>query len=112
MTASYLQPAPCSVIHPYVLLSIYRLLVYQIYRFASIADKVATLLKTRHRDIQSEQRQELVKKIKQISNIICNLDELRDLWYPTNTIKPIPYLMPPKLDGLKYRACGHIIRRI
>ncbi|KAI5459556.1 hypothetical protein BGZ63DRAFT_415114 [Mariannaea sp. PMI_226] len=34
--------------------------------------------------------------------------ESQSRWYPTDTIKPIPYLAPPKPDGLKCRACDHI----
>ncbi|KAJ9412789.1 hypothetical protein QL093DRAFT_2595349 [Fusarium oxysporum] len=52
------------------------------------------------------------EKIEQIPNILPNQDELRNLWYPTDIIEPIPYLAPPKPDGLKCRACGHIVRRI
>jgi hypothetical protein len=58
--------------------------------------------------MQPEHRQDLVEKINQIPNILRNQDELRDLRYPTDIIKPIPYLAPPKPDGLKCRACGHI----
>ncbi|EWZ78605.1 hypothetical protein FOWG_17175 [Fusarium oxysporum f. sp. lycopersici MN25] len=112
MTAANLQPEPCSAIYPYVLLSTYRLLVCQICGFASVADEVATHLRTRHRDIQPEHRQGLVEKINQITNIIRKQDELRDLQYPTNTIEPIPFLAPPKPDGLKCRVCGHIVRRL
>ncbi|EWZ27792.1 hypothetical protein FOZG_18494 [Fusarium oxysporum Fo47] len=113
MTASNLQSEPCSAIYPYVLLSTYRLLVCQVCGFASVADEVATHLRTRHRDIQPERRQELVEKIKQIPNILHSRDDLRHyLRYPTNTIEPIPYLAPPKPDGLKCRACGHIVRRV
>jgi uncharacterized protein (DUF2225 family) len=46
ITASNLQSEPCSAIYPYVLLSIYRLLVCQVCGFASVADEVATHLKT------------------------------------------------------------------
>ncbi|KAM5528226.1 hypothetical protein FOXYSP1_19495 [Fusarium oxysporum f. sp. phaseoli] len=112
MTASNLQSGSCSAIYPYVLLSTYRLLVCQVCGFASVADEVATHLKTRHRDIQPEHRQDLVEKINQIPNIIRNQDELRDLRYPTNTIQAIPYLAPPESGGLKCRACGHIVRRV
>ncbi|EXL66760.1 hypothetical protein FOPG_17083 [Fusarium oxysporum f. sp. conglutinans race 2 54008] len=113
MTASNLQSEPCSAIYPYVLLSTYRLPVCQVCAFASVADEVATHLRTRHRDIQSERRQELVEKIKQVPNILHSRDDLRHyLQYPTDTIQPIPYLTPPKPDGLKCRACGHIVRRV
>ncbi|KAH7460465.1 hypothetical protein FOMA001_g19507 [Fusarium oxysporum f. sp. matthiolae] len=113
MTASNLQSEPCSAIYPYVLLSTYRLLVCQVCAFASVADEVATHLRTRHRDIQPERRQELVEKIKQIPNILHSRDDLRHyLQYPTDTIQPIPYLAPQKPDGLKCRACGHIVRRV
>ncbi|KAJ0126097.1 Uncharacterized protein HZ326_30796 [Fusarium oxysporum f. sp. albedinis] len=113
MTASSLQSEPCSAIHPYVLLSTYRLLVCQVCEFASVADEVATHLRTRHRDIQPERRQELVEKIKQIPNILHSRGDIRHyLQYPTDTIKPIPYLAPPKSDGLKCRACGHIVRHV
>ncbi|EXK26248.1 hypothetical protein FOMG_17150 [Fusarium oxysporum f. sp. melonis 26406] len=113
MTASNLQSEPYSAIYPYVLLSTYRLLVCQVCGFASIVDEVATHLRTRHRDIQPERRQELVEKIKQIPNIIHSRGDLRHyLQYPTDIIQPIPYLAPPKPDGLKCRACGHILRRV
>ncbi|KAJ0128512.1 Uncharacterized protein HZ326_28398 [Fusarium oxysporum f. sp. albedinis] len=56
---------------------------------------------------------ELVEKIKQIPNILHSQDDLRHyLQYPTDIIQPIPYLAPPKPDGLKCRACGYIIRRV
>jgi hypothetical protein len=50
-------------------------------------------LRTRHRDIQPEHRQDLVEKIKQIPNILHSQDELRHyLQYPRDTIKvPINY---------------------
>ncbi|KAJ9419392.1 hypothetical protein QL093DRAFT_2362365, partial [Fusarium oxysporum] len=113
ITASNLQSEPCSAIYPYVLLSTYRLLVCQVCGFASIVDEVATHLRTRHRDIQPERRQELVEKIKQIPNILHSREDLRHyLQYPTDIIQPIPYLAPPKLDGLKRRACAHIVRHI
>jgi hypothetical protein len=81
--------------------------------FASIADEVATHLRTRHRDIQPGRRQALVEKIKQVPNIIHSRDDLHHyLQYPTDIIEPIPYLAPPKLDGLKCRACGYIVRRV
>ncbi|KAH7247494.1 uncharacterized protein BKA55DRAFT_540773 [Fusarium redolens] len=113
MTASNLQSEPCSAIYPYALLSTYRLLLCQVCAIASVADEVATHLRTRHRDIQPERRQELAVKIKQIPNILHSRDDLRHyLQYPTDTIQPIPYLAPPKPDGLKCRACGHIVRRV
>ena len=69
---SNLQFESCSAVHPYVLLSTYRLLVCQVCGFAPVADEVATHLKTRHRDIQLEHRQELVKKItkSRISSVV------------------------------------------
>ncbi|KAJ0130219.1 hypothetical protein HZ326_26672 [Fusarium oxysporum f. sp. albedinis] len=66
MTALNLQSESCSAIYPYVLLSTYRLLVCQVYRFASIANKAATHLRTQHRDIQPEHQQGLVEKVNQI----------------------------------------------
>jgi hypothetical protein len=112
-TASNLRSESCSAIHPYVILSTYRLLVCQVCGFASVADEVATHLRTRHHDIQPQHRQDLVEKIKQMPDILRSRDELRRyLQYLTNTIQSIPYLAPPELDGLKCRACGHIVRRV
>jgi hypothetical protein len=51
MTAESLQSEP-SAIHPYIVLSTYRLLVCQVCRCASIAEEVATHLRTQYRDIQ------------------------------------------------------------
>ncbi|RKK23830.1 hypothetical protein BFJ66_g17349 [Fusarium oxysporum f. sp. cepae] len=100
MTASDLRSEPCSAIYPYVLLSTYRLLICPVYGFASVTDEVATHLKTRHRDIKPEHRQNLIEKIRQVQKILCNEDELRELRYQTDTIEPIPHLAPPKPDGL------------
>ncbi|KAG7000202.1 hypothetical protein FocnCong_v013233 [Fusarium oxysporum f. sp. conglutinans] len=111
--ASNLQSESCGAIHPYVILSTYRFLVCRVCGFASVADEVATHLRTRHRDIQPQHRQDLVEKIKQIPDIFRSRDEIRRyLQYPTDLIQPIPYLAPPEPDGLKCRACGHIVRRI
>jgi hypothetical protein len=112
-TASNLQSESCSAIRPCVILSTYRLLVCQVCGFASVADEVATHLRTRHRDIQPQHQQDLVEVIKRMPDILRSRDELRRyLQYPTNTIQPIPYLAPPESDGLKCRACGHIVRRV
>lgn len=112
MTAASLQPEP-SATRPYIVLSTYRLLVCQVCGFASVADEVAMHLRTRHRDIQPQHRQDLVEKIKQISDVFRSRDEiLRYLQYPTDLIQPIPYLALPEPDGLKCRACGHIVCRI
>ncbi|KAH7199034.1 uncharacterized protein B0J16DRAFT_360609 [Fusarium flagelliforme] len=112
MTAASLQSEP-SAIHPYIVLSTYRLLVCQVCGFASVADEVATHLRTRHRDIQPQHRQDLVEKIKRIRDVFRSRDEIRRyLQYPTDLIQPIPYLAPPEPHGLKCRACGHIVRRI
>ncbi|CZS75066.1 unnamed protein product [Fusarium graminearum] len=111
--ASNLRSESCGAIRPYAILSIYRLLVCQVCGFASVADEVATHLRTRHRDIQSQHRQDLVEKIKQMPDIFRSRDEIRHyLQYPTDLVQPIPYLAPPEPDGLKCRACGHIVRRI
>ncbi|KAH7231099.1 hypothetical protein BKA59DRAFT_536212 [Fusarium tricinctum] len=111
MTAESLQSEP-SAIHPYIVLSTYRLLVCQVCGFASVAEEVATHLRTRHRDIQPQHRQDLVEKIKRIPDVFRSRDEIRRyLQYPTDLIQPIPYLAPPEPDGLKCRTCGHIVRR-
>jgi hypothetical protein len=49
--ASNLQSESYSAIRPYVILPTYRLLVCQVCGFASVADEVATHLRTRHRDL-------------------------------------------------------------
>jgi hypothetical protein len=111
--ASNLQSESCSAIHPYVVLSTYRLLVCRVCGFASVADEVATHLRTRHRDIQPQHRQDLVEKMKQMPDVFRSRDEIRRyLQYPTDLIQSIPYLASPEPDGLKCRACGHIVRRI
>jgi hypothetical protein len=111
--ASNLQSESCSAILPYVILSTYRLLVCRVCGFASVVDEVATHLRTRHRDIQPQHRQDLVENIEQMPDIFRSRDEIRRyLQYPTNLIELIPYLAPPQPDGLKCRACGHIVRRI
>ncbi|KAM0362018.1 hypothetical protein ACHAO7_011321 [Fusarium culmorum] len=74
--ASNLQSESCRTIHPYVILSTYRLLVCQVCGFASVADEVATHLRTRHRDIQPQHRQDLVEKIKQMPDDFRSRDEI------------------------------------
>jgi hypothetical protein len=92
-----LQSESCGAIHPYVILSTYRLLVCQICGFASVADEVATHLRTRHRDIQPQHRQDLVEKIEQMPDVFRSRDKIRRyLQYPTDLIQPIPYLAPPE----------------
>lgn len=48
MTAASLQSEQFSATHPYVVLSVYRLLVCQACELASVTDEVATHLRTRH----------------------------------------------------------------
>jgi hypothetical protein len=73
-TASSLQLEPWSAVYSYVLLSTSRLLVCQECGFGSAVDEVNTHLKTRHRNIKSEHRQDLIEKIRQTPIILRNQD--------------------------------------
>lgn len=96
---------------PFHFLPHYRLVVCVECRFACIANEVATHLRKRHRNISSRERQQIVSIVGQIQNVIRERAELIALQYPPPTADPIPFIDPPKLDGLRCQLCPYIARQ-
>ncbi|KAL7940006.1 hypothetical protein V8C42DRAFT_357967 [Trichoderma barbatum] len=93
---------------PFVYLPVYRLVVCQRCRFACVADEIITHLQTRHPEIPSVERKRIVGTVQRINKIIHNQRELENFQYPPPTTEPIPFIEPPRDDGLGCVSCPYI----
>lgn len=97
---------------PFVYLPAYRLVICQQCRFACVADETATHLQKRHPEIAPAERCRIVGVVKGINKIIRRQSDLENFKFPPPTTEPIPYLEPPRSDGMKCRTCHHIACQI
>ena len=97
---------------PFIYVAAYRVLVCTLCRFGCVANEAATHLRTRHRDIPNQDRRIIIGKIRQIRDIICHQADLVEFQFPEPTAEPLPFLEPPRLDGLRCFLCPYIARHI
>ncbi len=82
-------------------------------RYACIADEVATHLRHHHSESMNvDRRKVVVEAVAKIPDIIRNQEELRNFRYPPPTTEPIPFIAPPRADGIRCNECGFVIRTV
>lgn len=98
--------------HPLVYLPEFRLIICSSCGFACIGDEVETHLKTRHRSINSKERESILRQVQSIPEVIRKRSELEYFQFPAATTAVVPYLEPPLTDGMKCLLCPYIARQI
>ncbi|KAH7232460.1 hypothetical protein B0J15DRAFT_455425 [Fusarium solani] len=101
-----------SVMEPFVYLERYRVPICKDCHFACVSNEVPAHLQTRHRHMTPAERQEVAGNIARIPGIIRDQSGLDEFRFPPPTINEIPFLVPPKSDGLKCRKCPYIAKQI
>ncbi|KAL7903745.1 hypothetical protein GGI35DRAFT_492304 [Trichoderma velutinum] len=66
----------------------------------------------RHPEIPPAERCRIVSVVKGINKIIRRQSDLENFKFPPPTTEPIPYLEPPRSDGMKCRTYPHIACQI
>lgn len=95
----------------YIVKATYPKCIYQTHLFCSecewpcIPDEIQTHLQRQHPSIQTSKRKIIVQEIENIPGLI------RKYTLPVGRAA-IPYIDPPKPDGLQCRICGHVIRQV
>lgn len=100
------------VIGPFTFLPDYKVLVCRLCAFAVLVDEVGTHLQKRHRDINSKERWAVINRAAELQGARRNQGDLLGFQFPPPTIDYVPYLAPPREDGLKCRECTYISRQI
>ncbi|KAH7015916.1 hypothetical protein EDB80DRAFT_748699 [Ilyonectria destructans] len=95
---------------PFIYLERYRVPIYRSQiskkcKFACVSNKVPTHLQTRHRDLSPAERRRVARIIEEIPGIIKDQSGLDEFQFPTPNTTKVPFLAPPKPDGLKCRKC-------
>lgn len=99
-------------IGPFTFLHVYETLACRECAFAVLVNEVFTHLAKRHRAITAAERCHLVKRAAELQNAKRTQVDLQAFCFPPPTIECVPYLSPPKKDGLKCIKCPHIARQI
>ncbi|KAL3952830.1 hypothetical protein ACCO45_012773 [Purpureocillium lilacinum] len=98
--------------HPFIHLPKFPVVICKTCGYACVADKVAGRLLARHRNLPVAGRRAVEHTVKSIPDIIHQRDELGRLEVPPPAIRAIPHLAPPKTDGLRWRKCPFVSRRL
>lgn len=95
---------------PFVYLPEYPFVICKACCFACIADEVTSHLRNHHISICPQERTRIATRVKDIPEIIHDQASLREFLRPPATIDVIPFIKPPKTDGLRCNECGFITR--
>ncbi|KAL7940097.1 hypothetical protein V8C42DRAFT_364375 [Trichoderma barbatum] len=99
-------------IGPFTFLDAYKMLICRECAFAVLVNEVSTHLLKRHRAITAADRRDLVKKAAELQDAKRSQADLQAFIFPFPTITCVPYLAPPKKDGLKCSKCAYIARQV
>ena len=97
---------------PFVYIDDYLLLVCTECQFACLGDEITTHLRTRHRDIGPEQRQQITKAVQQIPQLLHRQADLASLQYPKPEGPAIAQLATPQTDGFGCQQCPYVARQV
>nr|XP_036574190.1 uncharacterized protein CTRU02_15864 [Colletotrichum truncatum]XP_036576213.1 uncharacterized protein CTRU02_13900 [Colletotrichum truncatum]KAF6780581.1 hypothetical protein CTRU02_15864 [Colletotrichum truncatum]KAF6782902.1 hypothetical protein CTRU02_13900 [Colletotrichum truncatum] len=95
-------------IKPFVYKPEYPVVICTTCKFAVVSNEVATHLKTRHSIISITDRAKIIHAVSSLPDIIKSQAELKSLRYPQPTDEPVPYITPPRHDGLRCQPCGYV----
>ncbi|KAJ3454446.1 hypothetical protein MRS44_018340 [Fusarium solani] len=105
-------PSHFHAMEPFIYLETYRIPVCKKCEFACVSNEVPTHLQTRHRDIPPTERRRVAEVIGSIPGVIKDQSGLEEFQFPPPTINEVPFLTPPKPDGLKCRKCPYIVKHL
>ena len=97
---------------PFIYLEQYLLVVCTKCTFACLGDEIPTHLRTRHRDIGRERRQEIIEAVQQIPWLLRRQADLANLQLPDPEGRAIAQLAAPQRDGLDCEQCPYVIRQV
>ena len=99
---------------PFLYLPDYSLLVCTTCQFATLGDEVPTHLRTRHRDVGLERRQQIIEAIQQMprAGLLWKQADLVNLQRPGPESTAIAQLEAPRADGLGCRQCPYVARQV
>ncbi|TPX16410.1 uncharacterized protein E0L32_012428, partial [Thyridium curvatum] len=75
-----------------------------------VTNEVKAHLKKQHGNISQQQARAYVQMAQAIPNAIHNQAKLKEWPYPGPETKPIPFIKPPKSDGLGCNSCRYVVR--
>ena len=88
-------------------------MICQAYRVACVGNKVTRHITSKHAGSPASARaKEIQTAVETIPGIIYDQKELKDWSVPPPTTAPIPYIPPPKEDGLGCNQYPYIARQI
>lgn len=97
---------------PFIQLPEYPFVICKVCRVACVADEAKAHLHNQHSTISTSERARIFRLIADIPGIIKDQRGLYGFQFPQPTIKPIPFIMPPKTDGLRCNRCSFVTRTI
>lgn len=99
---------------PFRILPELRVLVCNTCQFAVLADEVITHLRNSNhaKQYSPKQRRQLQMHIKETTDVIRSLGELKCFQYPPPETPALPYILPPQKDGIRCDQCSYVVRGI
>ncbi|KAH8669335.1 hypothetical protein BGZ61DRAFT_498117 [Ilyonectria robusta] len=95
---------------PFIYVPEYPFVIYKPYQIAVVSNEVVRHMKAQH--AADNKAKYIHNIIKAIPGIISNQEELKQWSVPPPTTAPIPWLPPPKPDGLGCDECPYVARQL
>lgn len=99
------------ILSPFVKLPEYPFVICKICQYACVANEVETHLRRHHHNMGKNARSRVIYEAKAIPGIIRTQNKLQHFQLPDSVEKAVPYIAPPKTDGLRCQACPYIARQ-
>ncbi|RKK80935.1 hypothetical protein BFJ68_g17672 [Fusarium oxysporum] len=96
---------------PFVHLPEFPIIICKSCQFAYVAKEADSHLRVRH-SMPTAERQVIIQQVQAIPGIIQDQAGLQAFPFPPPTTKPIPFIAPPRDDGIACNACPYVIGTI
>ncbi|KJZ69024.1 hypothetical protein HIM_11583 [Hirsutella minnesotensis 3608] len=95
---------------PFVYLPQFPFVICKSCQFACVGREVNRHLRERHPSVPASERSRIVQAVQAVPGVIQDQRGLREFQFPAPDIEAIPYIQPPKEDGLRCNQCGFVTR--
>ncbi|KAH7111676.1 hypothetical protein B0J13DRAFT_659876, partial [Dactylonectria estremocensis] len=99
---------------PFVHLPQYNVVVCRLCRYAVVAKEIPSHLLhqiVHQRQFTSQERQDIKGRIEAIPGILKTQEALQDFQYPPTNTPVIPFIEPPRPDGMQCIECSRVFRQ-
>ncbi|KAH7116672.1 hypothetical protein B0J13DRAFT_653302 [Dactylonectria estremocensis] len=97
---------------PFIHITEFPIVICKVCKFGCVANEVQGHIERKHTTITEEKANSIIKTVNEITGLIHSQAGLCNFPFPPPTIDPIPYIEPPKTNGLQCHTCDYVVRNV